>query len=350
MSQNHCYDRPLDSSVSGMLHHSHRQEEETAQLQAPLQQLSRTHGNPKEIIINMMDIAKIRNCRQHKSLSPDYLMNTEEEKLALYDDKAILKTQYNKKKAENEQLRAVVYGLECQIQKTQKDYNAKQAACESKMEQKQELIDYLSEDVRDLQQQCASLQEKLLKHEKLKKAVQDLEKKAELLRKQIRSLSDELAHHEALTDKQKNDNKILKKDKHSLQNQLKEAETLISKQDKIIARQSFEINGNHELIVELRQRAAEMQQTIRDLHSQAEQKKEEKILACVRNLEEEFRLLAGGTDMVPKKLRVESLEKVVVRRTMWGRFASLPVDMVTGLCTVGVFATFVVFKTKLNAC
>lgn len=332
-----------------MLHHSHRQEEETAKLQAPFQQLSETNGNLKEII-NMMDIVKTKNSRQHKTLSPGYLINPEEERVALYDDKAILKTQYNKKKAENEQLRAVVYGLECQIQKTQKDYNVKQTVCESKMEQKQELIDYLSEDVSDLQQQCTSLQEKLAKHEKLKKAVQDLEKKAELLRKQIRSLSDELAHHEALTEKQKNDNKILKMDKHSLQIQLKEAQNLISKQDNIIARQSFEITGNHELIEDLRQRAAEMQQTIRDLHSQAEQKKEEKILACVRNLEEEFRFLANGTDMVPKELRVERLEKVVLKRTVWGRFASLPVDMVTGLCTVGVFATFVVFKTKLNAC
>lgn len=332
-----------------MLHHSHRQEGETAQLQAPFQQLNKTNADPKEII-NMVDIIKTKNCRQHKILSLGYQSNSEGERIALYDDKAILKTQYNKKKAENEQLRALVYGLECQIQKTQKDYNAKQAVCESKMEQKQELINYLSEDVHDLQQQCASLQEKLTKHEKLKKAVQDLEKKAELLRKQIRSLSDELAHHEALTEKQKNDNKILKMDKQSLQLQLKEAQNLISKQDDIIARQSCEINGSHELIEELRQRAAEMQQTIQDLHSQAEQKKEETILACVRNLEEEFRLLKNGSDMVPKELRVKRLEKVVLKRTVWGRFASLPVDMVTGLCTVGVFATFVVFKTKLNAC
>lgn len=348
MFQTHCDERPVDSSVSEMLQHSHEQEEETAEPQPPFQQLNKTNTNPKEMI-DMVDVIKTKNCRQHKTLSPDYQSNPERERLALYDDKAILKTQYNKKKAENEQLRAVVYGLECQIQKTQKDYNAKQAVCESKMEQKQELIDYLSEDVRDLQQQCASLQEKLAKHEKLKKVVQDLEKKAELLRKQIRSLSDELSHHEALTEKQKNDNKTLKIDKQSLQLQLKQAQNLISKQDDIIARQSCEINDNHELIEELRQRAAEIQQTIRDLHSQAEQRKEEKVLACVRSLEEEFRLLANSS-IVPKELRVERLEKVVLQRTVLGRFASLPVDMVTGLCTVGVFATFVVFKTKLNAC
>lgn len=346
MFQNYCYDIPLDSSVSGISHLSQGQEEKTGQLHEPFQQLSKTNGIPKD----MIDIVKTKSCREYKSLSPGFLSNPEGERIALYDDKTILKTQYNKKKAENEQLRAVVYGLECQIQKTQKDYSTKQAVCESKMEQKQELIDYLSEDVRDLQQQCASLQEKLTKHEKLKKAVQDLEKKAELLRKQIRSLSDELAHHEALTERQKNDNKILKMDKQSLQLQLKEAQNLISRQDDIISRQSCEINSNHELIEELRQRAAEMQQTIRDLHSQAEQRKKEKIFACVRNLEEEFRLLANETDMVPKELRVERLEKVVLKRTVWGRFGSLPVDMVTGLCTVGVFATFVVFKTKLNTC
>lgn len=343
MIQDHCYDRPLDSSVSGTLHHFQGQEAETAQPQ------NKPNADPKEMI-DMVDIVKMKNDRQHKSLLPGCPSNPEGERPTLYDDKAILKTQYHKKKAENEQLRAVVYGLECQIQKTQKDYSAKQAVCESKVEQKQELIDYLSEDVRDLQQQCASLQEKLAKHEKLKKAVQDLEKNAELLRKQIRSLSDELAHHESLTEKQKSDNKILKMDKQSLQLQLKEAQNLIRRQDDIIARQGCEISSNHELIEELQQRAAEMQQTVQDLRSQAKQRQEEKILACVRNLDEEFRLLANGADVVPKELGVDRLSKVVLKRTVWGRFTSLPVDMVTGLCTVGVFATFVVFKTKLNAC
>lgn len=345
MFHNYCYDRSVDSSVSEISHLSKEQEEKTAQLHESVQMLNKTSGNPKDVV----DVIKI-NCKQQKFLSPGFLSSQEEERIALYDDKAILKTQYNKKKAENEQLRAIVFGLECQIQKTQKDYNAKQAVCKSKMEQKQDLIDYLSEDVHDLQLQCASLQEKLVKHVHLKKAVQDLEKKAELLRKQMSTLSDELAHHEALTERQRNDNKILKMDKQSLQVQLKEAQILISRQDGIIARQRCEINSNYELIEELQQRAAEMQQTIRDLNSQAEQRKEEKILACVQNLEEEFQFLANGTDMVPKELRVERLEKVVLRRTVWGRFASLPVDVVTGLCTVGVFATFVVFKTKLNTC
>lgn len=349
MFHDHCDDSSLGGSVSGTVRHLQGQEEETAERQAPLQQLNKSNAELKDML-DAVDVVKMKNSGQHQWLGPGCLTYPEGERPALSDDKAILETQYNKKKAENEQLRALVYGLECQIQKTQKDYSAKQAVCQTKIEQKQELIDFLSEDVRDLQQQCASLLEKLAKHERLKKAVQDLEKKAELLRKQIRSLSDELAHRELVTEKQKSDNKILKMDKQSFELQLKEAQKVIGKQDEIIARQSREISCNHELIEELRQRAAEMQQTVQDLQSQAQQRQEEKVLACVRNLEEEFRLLANGADVVPKELAVDRLEKVVLKRTVWGRFASLPVDMVTGLCTVGVFATFVVFKTKLNAC
>lgn len=351
MFQDHFYDTPLDHLVSGKLHcfvgEEGEEEDRKTPPQEPLQRLNKQNSELKDMI-DMVDIVKTKNCRQQqKSLSPAYISHLEGEKVALYDDKVILETQYKKKKAENEQLRAIVYNLECQIQNTQRDYGAKQAVCDSKIDQKQELIDYLSEDVRDLQQQCKCLLDKLAKHEKLKKAVQDLEKKADLLRKQIRSMTDELAQHESLTEKQKSDNKILKMDKRTLQLQLKEAQNLIKSQDEIITRQGREISANHELIEELQERTAEMQRTIRDLKSQASQRQEEKILACVQNLEEEFRLLANGAD-TPKTLGDDSLQKTVLKKTVWSRFASLPVDMVTGLCTVGVFATLVVFKTKLN--
>lgn len=348
MFQGHIYDRPLDNLVSGKLHCFVGEEEDRkTPPQEPLQRLNKQNSELKDMI-DMVDIVKTKNCRQQqKSLSPTYISHLEGEKLALYDDKIILETQYNKKKAENEQLRAIVYNLECQIQNTQREYGAKQAVCDSKIDQKQELIDYLSEDVRDLQLQCKSLLDKLAKHEKLKKAVRDLEKKADLLRKQIRSMTDELAQHESLTEKQKSDNKILKMDKRTLQLQLKEAQNLIKSQDEIITRQGREISANNELIEELQERTAEMQRTIQDLQSQASQRQEEKILACVKNLEEEFRLLANGTD-TPKTLGDDSLQKTVLKKTVWSRFASLPVDVVTGLCTVGVFATLVVFKTKLN--
>lgn len=259
-------------------------------------------------------------------------------------DKASSEALYNKKKAQTEQLTAPVHS-ECEPQDIQRDCDTKQATSESKTKQRQALKGHLPKDTDE------SLRGKTAECESLRKAVRDLENKQGSLKKQLGSMADELAHYKSLTEKHKQDHKNLKIDKQAVQLQLSKAQYLIKCQNEIITRQGREVCFHHELLEDLQERTTGMQRTIRDLQNQADQMRKEEILAGFHNLEEEFIFLAKSTEPPhsPKELGEDGLQSNVQRGGFWGRFAHLPVDMVTGLCTVGVFAILLVLKSKLNA-
>lgn len=259
-------------------------------------------------------------------------------------DKASSEALYNKKKAETEQLTAPVHYFECEPQDIQRDCDTKQATSESKTKQKQALKGHLPKDTDE------SLREKTAECESLRKAVRDLESKQGSLKKQLGSMADELAHYKSLIEKHKQDHKNLKIDKQAVQLQLSKAQYLIKCQNEIITRQGREVCFHHELLEDLQERTTGMQRTIRDLQNQADQMRKEEILAGFHDLEEEFIFLAKSTEPPhsPKELGEDGLQSNVQREGFWGRFARLPVDMITGLCTVGVFTTLLVLKSKLN--
>lgn len=255
-------------------------------------------------------------------------------------DKAPSEALYNKKKAETEQLTAPVHYFEREPQDIQRDCDTKQAMSESNTKQRQAPKGHLPKDTDEKTDECESL----------RKAVRDLESKQGSLKKQLGSMTDELAHYKSLIEKHKQDHKNLKIDKQAVQLQLSKAQYLIKCQNEIIMRQGREVCFHHELLEDLQERTTGMQRTIRDLKNQADQMRKEEILAGFHDLEEEFIFLTKSTEPPhsPKELGEDGLQSNVEREGSWGRFAHLPVDMVTGLCTVGVFATLLVLKSKLN--
>lgn len=162
-------------------------------------------------------------------------------------------------------------------------------------------------------------------------------------------MADELAHHNLLVEKHKQDNNNLKIDKQAVQLQLSKAQYLIKCQNEIITRQGREVCFHHELLEDLQERTTGMQQTIWDLQNQEDQMRKEEILASFHDLEEEFIFLAKNIEP-PHLPREHSQDgpRMSVEKGFLGCSASLPMDVVTGLCTVGVFATLFILKTKLN--
>lgn len=190
--------------------------------------------------------------------------------------------------------------------------------------------------------------QKELKEKGLKKVVQELESQQLLLMKQLGSMADELAHHKWLVEKHKQDNKNLKLDKQAVQLQLSKAQYLIKCQNEIITRQGREVCFHHELLEDLKERTAGMQRAIRDLQNQADQMRTEEILASFHDLEEEFIYLTKNIDQ-PHLLRDHGQDGAWMSVEKGFRYlATLPVDVVTCFCTVGVFATLFFMKAKLN--
>lgn len=187
-----------------------------------------------------------------------------------------------------------------------------------------------------------------LRERGLRKAVQELESKQ--LMKQLGSMADELAHHKWLVEKHKQDNKNLKIDKRAVQLQLSKAQYLIKCQNEIITRQGREVCFHLELLDDLQERTAGMQQAIRDLQNQADQMRKEEILASFHDLEEEFIFLAKNIEPphLPKEHSQDGPRTSVENEGFLGCLATLPVDVVTCFCTVGVFATLFFLKAKLN--
>lgn len=189
-----------------------------------------------------------------------------------------------------------------------------------------------------------------LRERGLRKAVQELESKQGQLMKQLGSMADELAHHKWLVEKHKQDNKNLKIDKRAVQLQLSKAQYLIKCQNEIITRQGREVCFHHELLDDLQERTAGMQRAIRDLQNQADQMQKEEILASFHDLEEEFIFLAKNIEPphLPKEHSQDGPRMSVENEGFLGCLATLPVDVVTCFCTVGVFATLFFLKAKLN--
>lgn len=192
--------------------------------------------------------------------------------------------------------------------------------------------------------------QKELRERGLTKAVRELESKQGPLMKQLGSMADELAHHKWLVEKHVQDNKNLKIDKRAVQLQLSKAQYLIKCQNEIITRQGREVCFHHELLEDLQERTAGMQRTIRDLQNQADQMRKEEILASFHDLEEEFVFLAKNIEPahMSKEHGQDGLRISVENEGFLGCLASLPVDVVTCFCTVGIFATLFFLKAKLN--
>lgn len=214
---------------------------------------------------------------------------------------------------------------------------------DSKVTQKLTLRDHLPKHTDEDTQ-------KELRERGLRKVVRELESKHGLLMKQLGSVADELAHHKWLVEKHKQDNKNLKIDKQAVQLQLSKAQYLIKCQNEIITRQGREVCFHHELLEDLQERTAGMQRTIRDLQNQANQMQKAEILASFHDLEEEFIFLAKNIEPphLPKEQGQDGPQMSVDSEGFLGCLATLPVDVVTCFCTVGIFATLFFLKAKLN--
>lgn len=189
-----------------------------------------------------------------------------------------------------------------------------------------------------------------LQEKGLKKVVHELQSKQGLLMKQLGSMADELAQQKWLVEKHKQDNKNLKIDKQAVQLQLSKAQYLIKCQNEIITRQGREVCFHHELLEDLQERTAGMQRAIRDLQNQADQMQKEEILASFHDLEEEFMCLTKNIEPphLPKDHGQDGPLMSVEKEGFLGCLATLPVDVVTCFCTVGIFATLFFLKAKLN--
>lgn len=231
------------------------------------------------------------------------------------------------------------------------DRSAKPAKLDSKVNQKAALRDHHHHLPRDADEPDAHKES--LREKGLRRALRELESKQGALKKQLGSVADELAHHKALVEKHKQDNKNLKIDKQAVQLQLSKAQYLIKCQNEIISRQGREVCFHHELLEELRERTSGMQRTIRDLQNQVERMHKEDVLAGFHDLEEEFIFLTKNTD-VPHLSKEhgpggpDGPRRSVKNQGFLGCLALLPVDVATGLCTLSAFATMFLLKTKLN--
>lgn len=294
---------PQCNSIRGDSHRLNRAEPEEAQ---PQELVRRPHKQNSELTSG--DALEFQRSGPETSPGPEG-PNIPEKPLVC-DDEAALEAKYREKVAENEELRAAVYTLEYQLQDIHKDSATKLSTSNSQIEQKQALIERLSGDVRDLQDQSESLQERLAEDAKVKEALYDLKKEEGALRKQVRGMSEELAYYESLAEKQKSANSNLKMDKRALQQQLSEAERSISSRKGVIVRQQKEISTSKVTIEELQTQTREMQETIHNLRHQAELKEEEEVLDYVEDLEEENHLPTAGRaeQSDPEELKEGSCE------------------------------------------
>lgn len=272
--------------------------------------------------------------RLHSSPSTNDLGQPEHQKLFSAEEKAVLEAKYKEKVAENEQLRAAAYNLEYQLQDVHRDSAAKLSTSHCQVEEQQAVIERLSGDVRHLQDQREALQRKLAEDQRLKESLRDLEKEESALRKQIRGLTDKCSYFESLAEKQNDDNSNLKTSKRDLQRRISEAKRVISNQGEIMTRQQRDVSSTEEMKEELQSRARKMQETVHELHQQAEQRNEEDALAVV--LKDEL-----GDHGSLENPAADDPPAGVLKNVPWNRCARfLLAGVVTGLSTVGVLRSW----------
>lgn len=272
--------------------------------------------------------------RLQNSPSTNDLGQPEPQKLFSSEETAVLESKYKEKVVENERLRAAAYNLEYQLQDVHRDSAAKLSTSHRQVEDKQAVIERLSGDVRHLQDQREALLWKLAEDQKLKESLQDLEKEESALRKQIQNLTDKCSYFESLAEKQSDDNRKLKTSKQDLQRCISEAELVILNQGEIMTRQQRDVSSTEEMKEELQSQARKMQETINELHQQAEQRNEEDALAVV--LKEEL-----GDHGSLEKPAADDPPGGVLKSIPWNRCARfLLAGVVTGLSTVGVLRSW----------
>lgn len=271
--------------------------------------------------------------RLQRSPSPNDLCQPVDQKL-FSAETAVLEAKYKEKVAENEQLRAAAYNLEYQLQDVHQDSTAKLSKSHCQVEEQQAAIECLFGDVGHLQDQREALQRKLAEGERLKELLRELEKEEGALRKQIRCLTDKCSYFESLAEKQSDDNRELKTSKQDLQRRISEAKRVISNQGKIMTRQQKDVSTTEEMKEELQSRARKMQETIHELHQQAEQRNEEDALAVVLKKEH-------TDDGSLENPAVEDPPGGVLKNVPWNRCARfLLAGVVTGLSTIGVLRSW----------
>lgn len=248
------------------------------------------------------------------------------------DEKAVLEAKYKEKVAENEQLRATAYNLEYQLQDVHQDSKTKLSTSHHQTEEHQAMIDRLSIDIRQLQDQREAMQQKLSEDERLKESLRDLEKEEAALSEQIRSLADKCSYFQLQGQKQSDENRKLKTSKQDLQRRISEAELVISNQSEILIRQQMDVSSTEEMKEELRSQARKMQETIHELHQQAEQSNEKDALAVI--------LKQGRTDELQNQPAKDPPEGAL-KNGLWNRCTRfLLAGVVAGLSTVGVLRSW----------
>lgn len=269
-----------------------------------------------------------------RSPGPSDLYQPEDQKLFSAEENAVLEAKYKEKVAENEQLRATAYNLEYQLQDVHQDSATKLSTSHQQVEERQAVIERLSIDVRQLQDQREALQRKLAEEERLKESLRDLEKEENVLRGQIRTLTEKCSYFESLAEKQSDDNRKLKTSKQDLQRRISEAELVISNQSEVMIRQQRDVSSTKEMKEELKSQARKMQQTIHELHQQAEQRNEEDALAVVPKRE-------PGDDDTLQNPHAEDPPGGALKNVLWNRCTRfLLAGVVTGLSTVGVLRSW----------
>lgn len=246
----------------------------------------------------------------------------------------MLEAKYKEKVAENQQLRATAYNLEYQLQDVHQDSATKLTTSHHQVEERQAVIERLSSHVRQLQDQREDLQRKVAEDERLEESLRDLAKEKSALRKQIRSLTDRCSFFESLAQKQSDANRRLKTSKQDLQRRISEAELVISHQSEIMIRQQRDVSSTQEMKEELKSRARKMQETIHELHQQAERRNEEKALAVVPRQE-------PGDEGSLQKPPAEEPPGGALKKVLWNRCTRfLLAGVLTGLSTVGVLRSW----------
>lgn len=262
------------------------------------------------------------------------LHQAEDQKLFSAEENAILEAKYKEKVTENEQLRATAYNLEYQLQDVHQDSATKLSTSHHQVEERQAVIERLSSDVRQLQDQREALQRKLAEDERLKESLRDLVKEETALKKQIRSLTDKCSYFESLSEKQSDDNRKLRTSKQDLQRRITEAELVISNQSEIMMRQQRHVSSTEEMKEELKSRARRMQETIHELHQQAEQRNEDDALIVIPKQE-------PGDDDSLQNVPAEDPPGGALKNVLWNRCTRfLLAGVVTGLSTVGVLRSW----------
>lgn len=250
-----------------------------------------------------------------------------------------LEAKYKEKVAENQQLRATAYDLEYQLQDVHQDSATKLSASHHQVEERQAVIQRLSGHVRRLQDQREALQRKLAEDQRLRESLRDLEKEETALRKQIRRLTDKRSYFESLAEKQSHDNRKLRTSTQDLQRRISQAELVISNQSRIMIRQQRDVSSTEEMKAELKSRARRMQETIHELHQQAEQRSEEDALAVVPSQQpgDDGSLQDPPAGDPP----AEDPPAGALRKALWNRCTRfLLAGVVTGLSTVGVLRSW----------